>query len=110
MKQSFFIVAIVLNTTVLASVSNTANAVQFSVPSTVAENKLAGNITLINYNKRNISINGIAYKLSNTVKVYGFKGDKYINVKKLSPKMKVEFKFSRSKGKNTVTEIWVQAL
>ncbi len=110
MKQSFFIMAIMVNSILLPLTSSTANAVQFSVPSTVAENKLAGNITLINQNKRDISINGVAYKLSNSVKVYGFKGSKYINVKKLTPKMKIEFKFSRYKGKNTISEIWVQAL
>ncbi len=70
--------------------------------------KSSGAISQINYNKLNINVGGKQYKLSNTVKVYGFSGDKYLNVKKLTPQMYVDYKFSTRKGISTISEIWVQ--
>jgi len=77
-----------------------------STTSIAASTKHTGEINSINTAKRNISINNITYKLSNTVKVYGFNDDKYINVKHLTASMFIEYKYSKRKSKNTISEIW----
>ncbi|MFV1982287.1 MAG: hypothetical protein ACC657_02015 [Thiohalomonadales bacterium] len=68
----------------------------------------SGMINQINYIKLDININGKSYKLSNTVKVYGFDGNKYLNVKKLESDMNIEFKFTTNRGVKTISEIWVR--
>ena len=49
------------------------------------------------------------YISGDTVKVYGFSGNKYLNVKKLIPSMFIDFKYSSGRKVKTITEIWVQA-
>ncbi len=71
--------------------------------------KSSGTINKVNYVNLDIKIDGVAYKLSNTVKVYGFNGDKYLNVKKLTSSMDINYQYSTRKGVNTISNIWVQA-
>ncbi len=82
-------------------------ALSLSLATNAATN-LRGPIQQINYNKQDITIAGVTYKLSNTVRVFGLGGDKYLAVKKLSHEMYVKFKYSSTQGINTISDIWVQ--
>jgi len=88
---------------ILAISANTVSTISIA-----ASTKNNGMIDQVDYIKSNIVIKGSAYKLSNTVKVYGLGGDKYLNVKKLTLRMYVDFKYSTRKDINTISEIWVQ--
>lgn len=79
-----------------------------SVSLYAADAKSHGMINEVNYTKLNITINGVPYKLSNTVKVYGFSGNKFLNVKKLTPQLAIGFKYSTKKTIRTISEIWAR--
>jgi hypothetical protein len=83
-------------------------AVTLSSNSFAANSLKDGQINNVSYNKLEIKIDGVFYKLSNTVKVYGLKGNKFLDVKKLESKMNIEFKFETKRGIKTITEIWVR--
>ncbi len=70
--------------------------------------KSGGSIDQVSYNKLDITVASVPYKLSNTVKVYGFGGNKFLNVKKLTSGMYIDYKYSTRKGVSTISEIWVQ--
>ncbi|MFV2059674.1 MAG: hypothetical protein ACC653_03260 [Gammaproteobacteria bacterium] len=80
----------------------------FSINSYAADSSASGQIDQVNYNKLDIKINGMPYKLSTTVKVHGLKGNKFLDVKKLESKMDVDFKYKTKRGIKTITEIWVR--
>lgn len=80
----------------------------FATPMLAATKNNDGMIDQINYIKKYIMIDKVSYKLSNTVKVFGFSGNKYLNVKKLTSQMYIKFKYSTKKGVNTISNIWVQ--
>ncbi len=83
------------------------SALSLSLTAHAATNQ-RGAIQQVNYNKLDIKIAGVAYKLSNTVRVFGLGGDKYLAVKKLHHEMYVKFKYSSKQGVNTISDIWVQ--
>jgi len=97
MKKLFILIICIVNLSLLSTTIS------------IAATKNSGTINLVNYIKKDISINGANYKLSNTVKVYGFSGNKFLNVKKLTHNMFINYIFSTKKGISTISEIWVQA-
>lgn len=97
MKKLFILVICIVNLTLLSTTIS------------IAATKNSGTINLVNYIKKDINIDGATYKLSNTVKVYGFNGNKFLNVKKLTNTMFIDYIFSTKKGISTISEIWVQA-